>query len=161
MLIWCLRRRHSWAQVALNIGKNTNPGQGAFSVCPEAGGLPETSCCPRRWLLRSYRVAGNTGSKHWKPGDLQSTTRSSRPGWRSAGGTCTGVPAEARAGVLQSGQLPWGGTSAAPAACWVWARGHSNLGCCVDRSCRVSLERKDAAGGGGVMSRQRSVGLPA
>ena len=54
------------------------------------------------------------------------------------------------------------GLSPAQAACWVWACGCSNPGCCVDRSCRVSLELKDTggAGRGGATSRPSSVAPP-
>lgn len=85
------------------------------------------------------------------------------PEWRSAGAPAVGYQLRPEPGFCSQASCREVGLSPAPAACWVWARGHSNLGCRVDRSCRVSLELKDAggAGGGGVTSRRRrSVGLP-
>lgn len=108
-------------------------------------------------------MADNTGSKHWKPDDLQSTTQSSRPAWGSAGAPAVGYQLRPEPGFWSQASCHGVGFSPAQAACWVWACGRSNPGCCVDRSCRLSLELKDAcdAGGGrGATSRQPSVAHP-
>lgn len=96
------------AKVALNTEQRTQTRfKAAFSVHPGAGGLPELPRCPAGGPLRSARGRQYPLPSTGTQGAPQTPFRAPIQIGRSVD-AYSWVPAEAREGVLESSQLPWG-----------------------------------------------------